>query len=202
MPKVNPLHEYFSTLEDVAVSDIQAWLGHQEDLTILENRIGNRMLYPQVIPQTINDLAFDFAIVRKVIELNQTKFYNKNLKRIDIPVEFTTHFPDMKKLVVAFIDGILPPGITTFWMKSVSFGPKNLGTLIRPENLKVGDVVNIGIEGRQYQIKSDSFVVIPIPRSRADMTFTSPSASLIGKKILSIEVATGQLGLIVDTRIT
>ncbi|MFA5933400.1 MAG: hypothetical protein WCV81_04025 [Microgenomates group bacterium] len=201
MPKLSVLQDYFSKLEDIVVPDIQQWLGQNEVPIILENRIGNRMLYPQVIPQTPSDMDFDFAIIRKVIEANQTKFYNKNLKRIDIPEEFLQHFLDIKKLVIAFIDALILPGITTFWIKSVSFAPRNLGTLIRPENLKKGDTITIGIGDKQYPISVGSLVVIPISKSRADMTFTSATATLIGKKILSIEIVTGQFGLIVDTRI-
>lgn len=200
MPKLTGLHEYFSKLEDVAIADIRMWLGKTEDLTILENRIGNRILYPQIIPQTAKDLQFDFAVVRKVIEVNQTKFYNKNLKRIEIPEEFLYHFPDIKKLVAAFVDALSPPGITTFWMKSIAFKPRNLGTLIRPENLKTGETLTIGVGGKQYPIKAGSLVIIPITTPHADMTYTSANATLLGKKILSIEVVTGQLGLIIDTR--
>lgn len=200
MLKIVGLLEYLSKLEEVSVPDIQQWLPVPEDPTILENKIGNRMLYPQIIPQTIQDLAFDFAIIRKVIELNQPKFYNKNLRRIDIPEVFLLHFPDLKRLVAAFIDAILPIGITTFWIKSATLGRKNLGTLIRPEGLKPDSVITIGLEGKQYQIKTGSIVTIPIPQSKADMTFTSTTATLIGKKIISIEIVTGQLGLIVDAR--
>lgn len=201
MLKVTSLSDYFSKLEEIAVSDIQQWLSKPEDPTILENKIGNRMLYPQVVPQTAKDLAFDFAIIRKVIELNQTKFYNKNLKRIDIPEEFLQYFPDIQKLVAVFIDAVLPIGITSFWMKSYTLGRKNLGTLIRPENIQTGNLITISVAGRQYQIKAGSLVIIPIPQSKADMTFTSTSATLMGKKILSIQIVTGQLGLIIDTRI-
>lgn len=201
MSKIDGLSDYFSKLEEVSVSDIQQWLPHPEDPTILENKIGNRMLYSQVVPQTPQDLAFDFAIIRKAIELNQTKFYNKNLKKIDIPEEFFQHFPDIQKLVVAFIDTILPIGITTLGMQSYTLGHKNLGTLIRPENLEKGSTITITVAGHQYQIKVGSLVTIPVPQSKADMTFTSGSASLMGKKIVSIEIVTGQLGLIVDTRI-
>jgi len=202
MLKVTTLLDYFSKLEEISVSEIQQWLPQPEDPIILEDRIGNRMLYPQVIPQTAKDLAFDIAVIRKVIEANQSKFYNKNLKRIDIPEEFLHHFTDIQKLVSAFIDAILPPGITSFWMRSSACGQKNLGTLIRPENLKPGGIVTIGIAERQYQIKAGNIIIIPIPQSRTDITFTSAGATLLGKKIFSIQVVTGQLGLIVDARIS
>lgn len=200
MLKVIGLLEYLSKLEEVSVSDIQQWLITPEDPTILENRIGNRMLYPQIVPQSKEDLDFDFAIIRKIIELNQVKFYNKNLKRIEIPEEFLNHFPDINKLVSTFIDAILPQGITTFWIKSTVFGRKNLGTLIRPDNLKSDSIITIGIAGHQYQIKAGSIVIIPIPQAKTDMTFTSSSATLMGKKIISIEIVTGQFGLIIDAR--
>ncbi|MDD2823378.1 MAG: hypothetical protein PHQ59_04855 [Candidatus Daviesbacteria bacterium] len=202
MPNDTVILDYFSKLEEVSVSDIQQWLPQPEDAIILENKIGNRMLYPQVIPQAAKDLAFNFAIIRKVIEKNQDKFYNKNLKKIEIPEGFLQYFPDIQKLVTIFIDAILPPGITAFWLKSLNLGPKNLGTLIRPDNLGAGSIVTIGVGGKQYQIKAGAMATIPITQSRADITFTSASATLMDKKVLSIEVVTGQLGLMVDARIS
>lgn len=201
MPRLNGLFDYIAKLEDVSVSDVQKWLPAREDEVILQNKIGNRILYPGVVSLTKKDLIFELAIIRKVIEVNQNKLYNKNLKRIDIPDDFLEYFPDLQNLVGAFIDAIHPLGITSFWLKSEILGKKNLGTLIHPEQLQAGGLITIGIHDKQYQIKIGSLVIIPILQSRIDLTFTSDSARLMGKKIISTEVVTGQLGLIIDTRI-
>lgn len=201
MPTIKGLFDYFIKFEEIDITDLQKWLPSKEDYTILENRFGNRILYPQVVPQTIGDLLFDFAIIRKIIEQNQTKFYNKNLKRIDIPEVFLEHFPDLQSLVGVIIDVIQPLGITTFWIKSNEFGSNSLGTYIKPENLEKGGLITIGIKGQLYQIKVGSLMIIPITESRVDIIFSSSSAKLMGKKNFSVEVVTGRLGLIIDARI-
>lgn len=201
MPAVKGLFDYFLKFEGVEVEDLQKWLKVKEDRTILENRLGNRILYPQTIPQNQKDLLFDFAIIRKIIEQNQTKFYNKNLKRISIPEVFCEHFPNLQNLTGAFIDATMPCGITTFFIESNKFGRKQIGTYIRPEDLQATSLIIIGVKNQQYQIQAGSLVVIPIPESRVDITFTSSTAKLMNKKILSVQVVGGQLGLIVDARI-
>ncbi len=201
MPAVKGLFDYSLRFEGIEVEDLQKWLRTPEDRTILENRLGNRILYSQTIPQNQKDLLFDFAIIRKIIEQNQARLYNKNLKRIDIPEAFCEHFPDLQKLAGVFIDAISPGGITTFSIKLNQFGRKQIGTYIRPENLQAGGLLIISVKNQQYQIKTGNLVVIPVPQSRVDITFTSTTAKLTGKKILSIQVVGGPLGLIVDARI-
>lgn len=202
MPIVKGLSDYFAKFEEISTADLQKWLSLQDDQIIFENRLANRLLYPQVISQTAADLLFDFTIVREMIKQNVAKLYHKNLKRIDIPEQFLAYFPDLKKLAGAFIDVIESLGITTFWLKSDQYGMKSLGTVIRPENLQMGGFITIGLKGQQYQIKTGSLVIIPVPESRVDITFTSNSAKLMGKKIFVTQIVTGNLGLIIDARIT
>lgn len=202
MPSIKGLADYFAEFEEINTNDLQQWLSVQGDRVIFENRFANRLLYPQIIPQTAKDLSFDFIVLREIIKQNMTKLYHKNLKRVDIPEQFLAYFPDLQKLVRVFIDAVEPIGITTFWLKSDQYGSKNLGTVIRPDNLQVGGFVTIGLKGQQYQIKTGSLVIIPVPESRVDITFTAQRATLMGKKICMAQVVTGNLGLIVDARVT
>lgn len=201
MPITKGISDYFSKLEEIEVSELQEEFSLKEDGTILENRLGNKILYPQVVPQSVKDALFNSIIIRKVIKLNLTKFYNKNLKKIDIPEEFLDLVPDLQNLTAAFIDTIKPSGITTICIKSGQFGRRDIGTLLRPDNLQKGGFVTIGIKGQQYQIETDSLVVISIPESRADITFSSTSSKLLGKKIISTQIVSGKLGLIIDARV-
>lgn len=201
MPILQGLSYYFSKLEEIETADLQNWLPLKEDRTILENKIGNRMLYPRIIPETKEDLLFNCLMLKKVIALNKDIVYSKNLKRIDIP-EFLLEFvPEIQNLIGIFIEAIRPEGITTLSLNSDHFERKNLGTLIRPENLQTGSFITIGIKDKHYQIKTGSLVVIPLLGLKTDVTFTSTEAKLLGKKIFSTQVNSGQLGLIIDTRI-
>lgn len=201
MPVFLGLSGYFSKLEEDDSDNLQSWLCLKKDRTILENEIGNKILYPQVVPQTKEDVLFNNVFLRKIIELNIGELYNKNLKRIDIPEVFLELVPDLQSLAGAFIDVIKPEGITVFTFKSNCFGRKNLGSIIRPENLQPGCFITIGIGEKQYQIKIGSLIVIPVPESKTDITFTSITAKLMNKKILSAQIAGGKLGLIIDARI-
>lgn len=201
MPAVKGLFNYLQKFEEIGVNDLQKWLKVKEAGTILENRLGNRILYSQTIPQNPQDLSFDSAVIREIIELNQTKFYNKNLKRIDIPEIFSDRFPNLQNLTGAFIDAISPNGITAFFLISDRLGRKNLGTYIRPENLQEKGIIIIGIKDQQYQIRAGCLAVIPALESKVDITFSSSTAKLTNKKILTAEVVGGQLGIIIDARI-
>lgn len=201
MPAAKGIFNYFSKLEEIQVSELQEEFSLREDPTILENRLGNKILYPGIIPQNEKDILFNAVIIKKVIELDLAKYYNKNLKKIDIPEEFLNLIPDLQNLVAVFIDAIKPNGITAICIKSDQFGRREIGTILRPDNLQKGSFVTIGIKGQQYQIEVGSLVVIPTFEHRADITFSSTSAKLMGKKIISTQIVSGKLGLIIDARI-
>lgn len=201
MPAIKGIFDYFSKLEEIDVSELQKEYSLKEGLTILENRLGNRILYPRVIPQSEKDILFNGVIIRKIIKLDLAKFYNKNLKKIDIPEEFLNLVPDLQNLVAAFIDTIKPNGITAICIKSGQFGRHDIGTLLHPDDLRKGSFITIGIKGKQYQIEAGSMVIIPIPESRVDITFSSTNAKLMGKKIISTQIVSGKLGLIIDARV-
>lgn len=201
MPATKGIFNYFSKLEEIEVNELQEEFSLREDPTILENRLGNKILYPGVVPQNEKDVLFNGVIIRKLIKLDPVKFYNKNLKKIDIPEKFLNLVPDLKNLAAAFIDTVKLPGITTLCIKSDQFGRRDIGTLLRPDNLEKGSFITIGIKGQQYQVEAGSLVVIPISESRADITFSSTNAKLMGKKIISTQIVSGKLGLIIDARI-
>jgi hypothetical protein len=201
MPATKGLLNYLSKLEEIDISDLRQGSSLKEDETILENRLGNIIIYPQVLPQTEKDLLFNYILIRKIICLNLGVLYNNNLKRIDIPEEFLEFVPNLQNLVGAFIDVIKTSGVTTLCLKSNKIGRLDLGTLIRPEELQTGSFITIGVKDQQYQIETGSMVIIPIPESRADITFTSTTAKLMGKKVMVMQIVAGKLGLIVDARI-
>lgn len=200
MSRLKGLLEFFPQLETLSIDNIMLWLGSHGDATLLENRLGNRILYPQTIPISVSDLVFDFALLREALKLEPQKYYSQNLKRIYIPQLFLDRFPDMSKLIWAFVDTFKPPGLTAIVEKIDDVGTKNLGTYIKPEVINKEGWIYLWIGAKKYQVKVGSLMIIPAPSNRVDIKLESASVLFLGKKELSSEVFGGQFGLMIDAR--
>lgn len=200
MPKFKDVHECFASMEAIQSKDLAPWLGGKLDSIILDNQLGNKILYPDTIPETQSDLNFELALFRKLIELSKEDFYNQNTHRIDIPELLITKFGDIQKAVWIFIEGIKPLGITYFYKYSENLGSAPLGSLIRPEIISENSFITLQLNKKQYQIKGGSTIIIPAPENKINLIFSATGAKLLGKQLISLQVLGGEVGIIVDAR--
>lgn len=200
MPKIVGLFSHFPKLNTVTAGSVAAWLGGKADAKLLENRLGNRILFSSSVPYSADDLAFDLAILREAVKTQPQDFINPNLRLIYIPEEFGEFFPDLRTMVAAFIDVLKPSGVTSVVLKSKTLGLKNLGSVIKPEVTSKSGVILIRIRDYKYEVKVGSLTAIPAESGKVDIHFQSRAAKLLGKDDATLEIAGGKLGLLVDAR--
>lgn len=200
MPKLTGFFDSFPKLDQVTVEGVAVWLGRRTDAKILDNKLGNRILYPLAVPYSAEDSVFDLAILREAVKIHSQDYYNRNLKLIYIPEEFLQHFPDLHKLVWAFADALVLSEVTSILLKSETLGLKNLGTIIKPKIELSTGVILIWIRDKKYEVKVGSLTVIPVESSKVDIKFQSRAAKLQGGDGVTMEVAGGKLGLVIDAR--
>lgn len=194
-------------LKDIKIEELISWLSKQRNKTnifqnqrILENKLGNRILYPQTIPVSLEDLKLDLGLLKQILDSQPQNYYNQHLKRLYIPEEFLAMFPDLQELILLFIDIFNPSGITSILAKGEHLGPKNLGTLIKPKIVSKNGQINIWVKDKKYQVRVGDLTVIPVASQKVDIKFESKDAELLGKKVTTVEIFGGQLGLIIDGR--
>lgn len=200
MAKLKGLCDQFYNLESIPIEKIARYLRRRENPRILKNELGNRILYPQAVPETHEGLMFDLAVLEEGLKLKPRKFYNPTFCKIYIPEIFLSRIPDLQKLVGAFIDAFKPVGITSILVKPENLPPRSFGTLIKPHLLANEGAVYLWVAGKKYQVEIGSLVSIPAGGKRVDLKFESTAATLLGKDSLSTEVSGGGIGVIVDTR--
>lgn len=201
MPKLNGLFEYFPNLGSIDPEKIIASLNHKIDHGILLNQLYNRLLYPQTVPVSSENLFLDLAILAEVLRSNPQKYYDLHFKRIYIPENLLNLFPDLQQLIWIFIDVFATPGITKIFLRSENLGTRTLGTLIRPKVLSKDGWVFLWVHDKKYEVKLGSLMIIPVPNNRVDIKFESPAATILQKNNVATEVAGGQFGLVIDTRL-
>lgn len=201
MPNVKSVFDAFPNIEDISINNVAVSMGKTIGIQLLENQIGNKILYPQTVPVTAKELTLELAILKEAIRLAPDSYYNPNLKKIFIPEQFLVSFPSPVLLAGVFIDVFLPRDITYICIKSDKGLIGCLGSVIRPELVTKGGVINFNVLGKSYKLKIGGSYHLPINQSRADIKFESPNAKLLGEHDLSTEVFGGEVGIIVDTRV-
>lgn len=197
------LFDFLANLKDVTPQAVLARLPKGYDLVQVDNYLTNRLIYPGFIPVTAKDSAIDWAILGEAIKLEAAKYYDHAGAKMVIPASLYAVVPDLKKLAGLFIDSLSPKGVVTLVLKTGA-SQKVIGSLLKPDILAKDALINLTINStkpRLYKIKVNSLYQIPIQGDHADLHFVSNHAKLLGQADLAIEVKTGAVGIIVDTRI-
>ncbi len=171
----------------------------------IENYLANKVLYPQIVPITQTDLVIEIAILKEVVRLDPTRFYNNQSHRIFVYPELLTLFPNPLHLVYLVLDVVRPLAMTTVTLKGEI--SRDIGTYIKPQIKNPKGVVNIELReknvvtGKVFPLQIGSITPIPALFDKADITFSSNDATLFSSNKIDLEVAGGEIGIIVDTRL-
>lgn len=216
--KLPNIFDYFPDSDKISAFDLAPFLPEKYDLKLLENELGNRLLYPYRIPVTEKELRFDLAILHAALKANASTFYKQPTQnglnsKIIIPEGLLPYFPNLLTIIWVYINCLNPIGIIGLYLQT-EVGAKNLGTLIRPQiqsssgqaRLPDGQaVVEVSQESaaapkQKYQIKMGSTLIIPAPNTHVDIIFDCPGAKIANRNPLTAHVVGGQLGVVVDLR--
>lgn len=214
------LFDSFDNLDIILAEDIAAWLKPAPQLDQLENYLANRILYPQVLPQTETDMQIDLGILREALKLNgpnpvltktnallgDNPFLNITLRKLLIPVEFVNFVPNLASLVQVFIDAFLldrkrQDFFEDLWTIVLTDDTDEIaGSVILPQFESSGGLLDLKLLGLNYQIRQGNLAIIPCPKQRCEIAYNIQNGKVLGKTESAIEVAGGKLGLIVDGR--
>lgn len=221
MPNSVGLFSRFENLDQIKVEDIARWLKPTPLVTVLEDYIANRILYPTTIPVLSIDTKKDLAILREVLRLyvptesNQNKtefsgnspFINISTRKIIIPESLLEFVPDLTSLVWAFIDGLLYNLLKKDWFEDLwtlilsSKADKVIGSVLLPQFDNLNGFMEVKLEGKNYKIKAGNFTILPCPKYRCPIEYSLISGRLLGKSTSAIEIYGGEAGLVIDGRI-
>ncbi len=220
MPKLAGLFDSFDNLDQISPEAIAAWLKPVPPLVQLENYLANRILYPQTLPQTAQDMQIDLAILRAALKINGPRtdqykpnallgdnpFLNITLRKLLIPIEFLNFVPDPVCLIYAFIDAFLLERKREDWFEDLwtvvltDDVDEVVGSVILPQFTSQAGRMNLNLLGQDYEIRQGNLIRIPCSKDRCEIVFKVQNGKVLSKTESRIEVAGGKLGLIVDGR--
>lgn len=203
--RVTGLFDQFDNLESIQAEDLIKWLKPPHHLITIQNLLANRILYPQSVPVTKQDLEFDLALLREALKSAKVKsFVDQTTKKIIIPHQFIESIPNIGQLVWVFIDAFLlslpQQKDLRVWTVETARPAKVLGTVIFPK-LDVNGEMKFKLDGKDFIIKKGSLVILPCG-VHCHLNFQFTNGEILGLKEGAIEIYGGELGLVVDGRQT
>ncbi|MBI2196925.1 hypothetical protein HYU45_04945 [Candidatus Daviesbacteria bacterium] len=220
MPKLPGLFDSFDNLDQISPEDIALGLKPIPQANLLENYLGNRILYPGTLPLTEQDMKIDLSILREALKqtnpkpphqklnalLGDNPFLNTTLRKVLIPVRFLDFVPDLKSLVLTFIDALLlgrerQDFFEDLWTIVLTDDIDEVaGSLLLPQFDGSSGVMNLRLQGERYEINQGSFKIISCPKERCEIAYKLQKGRMLGKQESAVEIYGGKLGLVVDGR--
>jgi hypothetical protein len=188
MPKLSGAFEHFKNLSNIIAPDVQRWLKFRVEVHTLENFIGNRVLYPQSIPTTKAEMEIDLAILREVVRLNSSFFYDPVRTRLVIPQDFINRFLDLTDLVWVFVDALPLKQLTKVFVKDWS-GNHLIGSILKLTPQSQADLAVV-LDNKSYKLNVGSLTALPFLKKEGLLTVNSHPLAVSG----------GEAGVFVDLR--
>lgn len=220
MPKLPGLFDSFDSLDQVLPEDVALGLKPILQANLLENYLANKILYPQTLPLTEQDMKIDLSILREALKqtspkpphykpnalLGDNPFLNTTLRKVLIPVRFLNFVPDLEKLVLTFIDALLlgrekHDFFEDLWTIVLTDDiDEVIGSVLLPQFDSNNGVMDLKLQGERYEINQGSFKVISCLKERCEIAYKLQKGRMLGKQESAVEIYGGKLGLVVDGR--
>lgn len=214
------LFDSFDNLDQISLENIASWLKPVPSVIQLENYLANKILYPQTLPLTKEDMQLDLAILREALKMNSpgtkkpnamlgdNSFLNITLRKILIPERFLNFVPNLMTLTLVFIDAFLlgrrkEDWFQDLWTVVVTNDTDEIaGSVLLPQFDSGNGEMSVNLLNQNYKIRPGNFIVMPCPKSRCEISYKLQNGKVLGKTESAVEVYGGKLGLIVDGRVT
>lgn len=194
MPHLSGVFDEFPDLDKTTPQELAAFLKQKPEIHFLVNFIGNRILYPQAIPLTTQELELDLALLRKGIKLKPSLVFEPQTNKIIIPKLLTDRFPSMNNLVQAIIESINPKGVHFIFIKDAAV-IKLAGSVVSPLNpaklSRDTETVIFSDEKSERPLNLNEISFIPSNAREANIKLGGEEYKAAG----------GELGIIVDLRL-
>jgi hypothetical protein len=196
------------SMDEIETGSVSRWLWLSPDLLVLENWLGNRRIYPSMVPQTLTQLFWEQALTIKQIRRKRRELDAGLLENKTYDLDWTSEIENLKpktrnqkEIVSILLDG---------WEPSESVMISDLVSIVAPvgylpPNVKVAAQVSVdtGLAAPQKLIiPADDIVLLPVSAgTRANLSIRLNRDLRLSKKTnLDLTVVAGKYGIVLDLR--
>lgn len=214
------LFDSFDNLDLINPEDVASWIKPAPSLSYLENYIANKILSPQTLPLSTQDMKVDLSLLREALKLNvgtalekatpllgDNVFLNITLRKILIPERFLQYIPNLTLLTWAFVDALLlsrrrQDFFQDVWTVCLTADTDEIvGTILLPQFKSNGASLELSLESQTYKVSPGTLMVIPCLKEKCELSFKIKDGKILDKVDSALEISGGKLGLMIDGRI-
>lgn len=192
MPALTGVFHLFPDLDTITAAEIINFSGHQVDHHSLENHLANRILYPQTVAMTKQELDLDFMILALAVQKHPNTFFDGNQSRLVIPESVVYFFPPLTRLISVLLLGISQKKVIQIWLKS-SQGQEVVGSCLPQaliEGFTMPGELTIKVDNQSKVLIPNQLNLIPTAKKQTNIQLGQQNLTVLG----------GMLGLFIDLR--
>ena len=193
MPHLSGVFDEFPDLDKVSIEEIGSRIKPKPDVHALANFLGNRILYPQTVCLTVEEMELDLAILSLGVKLRPGLFYEPQSNKLLIPQRFVERFPNLELLIKAILEGVNPKGTHVIYIKNNS-QLHLVGSVVSPI-----DPTKLSTDGKNVIFKGLAIEKV-LPIGMISVIKTPQKAAKILLNEQEFDIFGGDAGIFIDLR--
>lgn len=193
MPQLSGIFSLFTDLDTITASEVIEMGQQQYEHHMVENHLANRILYPQSVAATRQELDLDFLLLTQAIRRHPEVFFDAKQNRIIIPQIAADQLPPLTRLISVILHNIPYQNITDIWLKTAT-DQSLLGSCIPASlisSMNISGEIKMTVQGDIKTLIPNQLNLIPVKDRHIKIQFNQEH---------TLTAVGGSLGLFVDLR--
>ena len=193
MPQLNGVYLLFPEMDSIDFEEIAQQSVQKLNHHTIENHLANRLLYPQSVAMSKEELDLDFLILAAALKKHPEVFFNSKQNRIVIPTVAVGQLSPLTRLISVVLNSLYSENVIEIWLKDDAkqqlLGSSLPQQMFQKLNL-VGDIT-VRIQQEEKTLIPNQLNLIPVRDKQVKIQINQS---------VSVGAVGGSLGVFIDLR--
>ncbi len=193
MPQLNGVYLLFPEMDSIDFEEIAQQSVQKLNHHTIENHLANRLLYPQSVAMSKEELDLDFLILAAALKKHPEVFFNSKQNRIVIPTVAVGQLSPLTRLISVVLNSLYSENVIEIWLKDDA-KQQLLGSSLPQQMLKklnlLGDIT-VRIQQEEKTLIPNQLNLIPVRDKQVKIQINQS---------VTVDAVGGSLGIFIDLR--
>ena len=193
MPQLNGVYLLFPEMDSIDFEEIAQQSVQKLNHHTIENHLANRLLYPQSVAMSKEELDLDFLILAAALKKHPEVFLNSKQNRIVIPTVAVGQLSPLTRLISVVLNSLYSENVIEIWLKDDA-KQQLLGSSLPQQMLKklnlLGDIT-VRIQQEEKTLIPNQLNLIPVRDKQVKIQINQS---------VTVDAVGGSLGIFIDLR--
>lgn len=193
MPQLNGVYLLFPEMDSIDFEEIAQQSVQKLNHHTIENHLANRLLYPQSVAMSKEELDLDFLILAAALKKHPEVFFNSKQNRIVIPTVAVGQLSPLTRLISVVLNSLYSENVIEIWLKDDA-KQQLLGSSLPQQMLKklnlLGDIT-VRIQQEEKTLIPNQLNLIPVRDKQVKIQINQS---------VTVGAVGGSLGIFIDLR--